>query len=490
MPVQILISAPKHKLSSTCIRLLWSAFVLVIWMFRVTPGYSQELPAGWSPPVSIFRTAGSVASTPMALVPDQMGRVHLLFPHQPDEDTATGIDYMLWDGVQWSPPVNVLVNPDGSSSQVVRAAIGQDDMIHVIWLGGNNRLYYSSAAASQAGSAHSWLTPEPIAEALPTEAGIAVAPDGSVWVAYADAIISETISLVGLEAGRGYWTNAATISTSERDVFPGEVGLVIDDQGRMHLTWTTILKPDAWPPTGVYYARSLDHGETWEARRIAGGDYGQAGVAVPSTDEVHVFWSSTVGGDGTFHQWSLDGGETWSNPSRFIERGGFSGLPSFGVDSTDNLHYLRGSAVYAEWGDGNLSPVQTITSDEVCQQGKISCGERAMIALTTGNRLHAVFETDFNQLWYTFRELDAPETSGAITTPAAVDSIVIAPGTPAISAIESDTSVAPNEFATNRIDEVGPVGSALEGLILSMLPPALFIVAVVMYFTTRKSRRR
>ena len=459
----------------------------------IAPAQAQEASPNWSSPISIVQTNGQLANTPMALLSDRMGRVHLLFPHKPEEAIPTGIDYMAWEDGQWSEPVNVLINPDNSPAQIVRAVIDQQDMIHAIWGGGNNKLYYSSAPAAEAGSARSWLTPTEIAQSLPTEAGIAVAPNGSVWVAYADATLPDAIGLVTLPADGETWLSGGPSIDAGVDIFPGEVGLAIDDLGRMHLTWTTIRKPDDWPPTGVYYARSLDQGATWETRPILEGDYGQAGVAIPTSDEVHIFWSSTVGGDGTYHQWSEDGGETWSNPNRFIDRGGFSGLPSFSVDSSGNLHYLRGSGVYAMWANGDLTPVRPITTDEVCLQGQVSCGERAQLALTFGNRLHAVFETDFNQLWYTSKELDTPAVSVATPTPAVPAAAVAQEAEmPAVIAVAWADDSETGTTSSPRADFAGQSSrssSQVQVLLVSILPALLLVAGVTAFFLAKKSSR-
>lgn len=469
------------------------AVVLLLCYILHPPAVQAQQVAIWSPPISILRTAGRVASTPMGLVADPRGAVHLLFPHAPDETTPDGIDYMVLKNGQWSDPVNILINPDNSAAQIVRAVMDAQSVIHVVWSGGNNKLYYSSAPVEQAGSARGWLAPTAIAESLPTEAGIAVAPDGSIWVAYADATQAATVALIRLRPGAETWASAGPPIPAGVDIFPAEVGLVIDGQGRLHLTWTVVKKPDGWPPQAVYYARSQDEGATWEIRAVAEGDYGQAGVVVPNPDEVHIFWSSTVRGDGTYHQWSSDGGQTWSPPQRFIERGGFSGLPSFGVDSLGNVHYMRGSAVYAMWDGSALSTPRPITTAEVCLQGQISCGERAQMAITAGNLLHAVFETDFNQLWYTALPLDAPAvlapTASPTVTPPLNPSAI---GNPPTSTPTVDTNQVAGETGRLTTFDNSPAtntGGQVRILVLGVLPSLLLVAGAVLFTVTRKSRR-
>ncbi len=132
----------------------------------------------------------------------------------------------------------------------------------------------------------------------------------------------------------------------------------MDGAGRLHAVWTEYQLPGGWPPTGVYYSRSTDGGVTWSAaRQMAPEWHAQIGVTTVGNDAVHLVWRSTVGRDGTFHQVSLDGGDTWAAPDRNDDLGGISGLPSFAVDTAGTLHYLIGRVFYANWAKGSAEPL-------------------------------------------------------------------------------------------------------------------------------------
>lgn len=478
--------------SPTWTRLLLAASVMSVGFFTAGLVELRASGTGWSPPVMIIETDGDLANTAMALVSDNSGRLHLLFPHRPGGTNSTGIDYMVWEAGEWSEPVNVFIGPGESTVQNVRAVVDSNRMVHAVWRGANNGLYFSSAPTQRADTVHAWLTPLMLGESLPTEAGIAVAPDGAVWVAYADATQADTITLVELTVQGDAQSRAEHSVHAGVNIYPGEVSIAIDSLGRMHLTWTTLQIPESWPPTGVYYARSLDHGVTWETRIVAEGDYGQAGLAVPTSDEVQLFWSSTVGGDGTYHQWSPDGGQTWSAPERFMEQGGFSGLPTFGVDSAGNTHYLRGSGVYAVWDGRSLSPHQPITTDDVCLLGQISCGERAQLALTAGNRLHAVFETDFDRLWYTSKVLEVPELDSLAVSELPVEQLVggqdVAPK--ASPSPRLDNSPATRQLPSSDLTRqtTGSV-SQTTALWVAVSSAMILVLGVVLYVRIGKLRR-
>lgn len=482
-------------LDNSKVWLLLVTWTLLVCLIYAPSVLSQNNSTEWSAPIAIVETDGKVASTPMALVGDSWGRLHLLFPHSPNDTIATGIDYISWDGDRWSIPVNVLINLDGSSTQNVRAVIDGDDRIHAIWNGGANKLYYSSASTDDANSAHGWLAPIVIAKTLPTEAGIAVAPDGNIWVAYADADLKGDIDFVVISEQTGTRDYQGSAVHDRTDRLPGEISLVIDNKGHIYLTWTTFETPEGWPPTAVHNARSLDLGNTWEARIVAKGDYGQSGVVVPMSDQVHIFWNSTIGGDGTYHQWSSDGGRTWSSPERFIERGGFSGLPSLAVDSTGGVHYLKGDSLYTMWNGIQFSAIQGV-SDSACpraqDQAKISCGERAQLALTTGNRLHVIFETDFNQLWYISRELDTPMIPTPNVPQPQQELAVAEEGIPKeMQSSTMDETLLAEQNQINPLDHSQDTRSInqVEILGLSIMVPFLLVFGIVVFVIMRKSRR-
>lgn len=366
----------------------------------------------WSPPEIIAQSDGTVAVYNMALIADEAGQLHLFYPHRPDESLTFGVDYVLWDGTGWRPPVNVMVNDDGSGVTHIKAAIDAQQRIHLIWGGGFNRLRYAQAPAAGAGTPQGWSRPQIIAEAV-TQAGIAVGPDGKLFVAYADAGTQGRLSMVFSADEGTSWSAPHVVALSTSGTAPGRVDLAVDDGGRLHVTWTGHTLPDGDPLTGVFYSRSLDGGSTWEEPlQVDGERNGEIGVGAAGENRVHLVWRSNIGGDGTFHQWSPDGGQTWSAPDREDDRGGISGMPSFAVDSVGAIHYTIGPAKVAAWRDGRLSDYVDVAGEalrgRVQEEPRGTSPERAVLAITKGNHLHVVFETGFNTLWHTARVLELP----------------------------------------------------------------------------------
>jgi hypothetical protein len=425
----------------------------------------------------------------MALVADRAGGLHLFYPHQPDESSSYGIDYVHWNGSEWSQPVSVLVNPDGSDASHVRAAVDAGQVIHLVWAGGLYRLYYASVPAALAGSVQAWSKPEAIATAI-TEATIVAGSDGALTVAYADDPDLGRVSLIRSEDGGTTWSSPVPVAFTAPGTVPGEVSLAVDGAGRFHVTWTEHTLPSGSPLTGVFYTRSLDGGLNWESPLLVDGErHGEIGVAAVGDDQVHLVWRSNIGGDGTFHQWSGDGGETWSLPDVYDDRGGMSGLPSFAMDSAGALHYVIGPGFVATWRDGTLGPYVGVAGEELrtgLNQGeRWTYPERAVIAITTGNRLHVVFETGFEKLWHTTRLVEAPMLpTVALPTPAATPTSL--PREP-----EPSTQPKPTPTATRAVLS-GPFSSAspepLPAVVVGVAGSAALVLVVVVWQITRRRK--
>jgi hypothetical protein len=90
--------------------------------------------------------------------------------------------------------------------------------------------------------------------------------------------------------------------------------LALDNSGRLHLAWVRGALPGAGTSLGVYYAQSDDGGQSWtEPVEIGGVDSDNPRIVVAGPDQLHLAWTRpTSAGLEIVHQWSPDGGQTWS----------------------------------------------------------------------------------------------------------------------------------------------------------------------------------
>lgn len=392
--------------------MLISALMVMTMLFSPQAVAAQGGMEGWSRPEIVAQTDGRIPGAAV-LLGDKSGALHMLFEHQPDNQAA-GIDYMRWDGATWSKPNTIIVDAGGAGARLPRAVIDANQLLHLIWVGSGNTLNYASAPLSQAGSAQSWPKPLTIGTTFGMPA-IALDAAGRLLVAYSNQAMEGAVAFVQSTDGGKSWSEPQTVAMSTANSIPADIGLAVDGSGRLHVVWTEYQLSEGNPITGAYYAQSVDGGQIWTAPlQVAGARHGQLGVTAVGADQVHLVWRSNVGGDGTFHQWSSDGGNTWFAPNQFEDGGGMSGMPSFAVDSLNRLHYVIGSVFYAWWTDGIHRGYVDIVPADIRQQSKLSrYGEEATMGVTLGNRLHVMFQIDLKTLWYTSRLLDSPELERA-----------------------------------------------------------------------------
>lgn len=471
--------ANMSPVSRVALALLSAVFLLL----APEPARAQS-ESPWTPPVIIAQTEGQLSAS--VLVPDDLGRLHLFYPEQPDESQTGFINYMQWDGTSWSQPIDVIIDPEATMPDSLRAVIDTQQVMHLVWHGGNNGLRYASAPVNGVGLAQMWSTPVTIASAIGAHDVLADL-DGNLYVAYATWPETGAIEVISSFDGGASWGMPVTAIVTPQDTVPHEIRLAKNGAGPLHMTWTTYELPDGWPAIGAFYAQSLDDGATWTSeQQMAPPYHGQIGVGTLGDDEVHLVWRSNIGGDGTFHQRSTDRGITWLDPNQYDDKGGFSGLPSFAVDSSGRMHYMIGPGYHARWDDDGLSRYTDIVTPEVRNSAATSNGEQAVMAITLGNQLHVVFETDFTALWYTSKQLDLPP----LPTPTVASAPIIqqessAPAVmPTVSSPPTPTSI-PNLQEFSRNDAGSPRSSSF-AVIFGVVPALLLVGTVVVAALMRR----
>lgn len=451
--------------------------------FIVSPILARVV-GDWTAPEIIFETTGAAPIGGIALMTDTRGYLHLLYAHQPETGIAAGIDYMWWNGDIWSEPNNIIVNYDGSAATFARAALDAQQVIHLIWLGGGRTLYYASAPSEMAASPRAWSAPVSLGNAM-TEPDIMVGSDNVIYVAYVDSG-SGTVVVITSEDEGITWSRPLGVTPSNMGTIQSEPRIVMDTTERLHIVWTELLLPDGWPPTGAFYTHSTDRGNSWAIPLEIGesGYYGQISIVSAGQSEIHIICPSTVSGKGIIYQWSSDGGVTWHEPILRSQIRGFSGVPSFAIDTIGYVHHATAQAHYAVWDGENLSAYEDVATQEVRSRSRISSGERAVIAITSGNIVHVVFETDFKYLWHTWKRLDTPLLPTPTPDRTATPLPDIEP-TPTEVVFSSNNHHATPIPAINTTESTVNGASAASGrLLLLTLAPTVFIVLVVILRTT------
>ena len=364
----------------------------------------------WSEPVVIFEGEPGSIQSPV-LASDGAGAVHALWTTEDqgesDDVLAQAIYYSHLEDGRWSQPVDIV---SALETRFPTAAVDLRGTMHILWQGDNLQYFTAWAYLGVATSARGWSTPIPLG--MGNLSGQIVADrHGVLHVAFPGLGNEGPVYRSSSDGGKE-WSipkNVASPATAELSV--DWVRLGINDRGSIHVVWTEFELPNGWPPTGVYYARSSDGGETWSTpTKIAGEGFDQISVAVVGEEIVHVAWNGMAGVYGRYHRSSSDSGESWSDTLAITTGGATSGLPQMALDSAGVLHLLTSvdeCAQYANWSPETKkwTELECISGPEARASEWI---EEPALAISGGNNLHALFWDSRERLWYSSLHTGAP----------------------------------------------------------------------------------
>ena len=333
----------------------------------------------WSTPVTV--TSGDKTIRSPVLFGDHQGRLHAFWAQEGDRD----IYYALWDGEGWTRGFSLLNFPGGQPDNLT-AVIDPNGFLFLVGSDASTgEIYYSHVPIAAILNQAAWSLPQPlpVAGVAATSPEVMVGNDGLVQIAFA----------VPLNEGRGIYLIKAIepIKAGEKMTWspPSQVfdaalagwGMVdmprlgLGEDGTQHVLWIRSSVPPASESLGLYYASSIASHFTDTSEEPPPTDQTAAPVSPASKDDVtpagttsltwsppvevdsgHVLWSQILSaGDGTlhrawqsnsqstllWHQYSLDGGLSWSKAVRV---GGFEdavGPVGMVLDASNRLHMIQ-----------------------------------------------------------------------------------------------------------------------------------------------------
>jgi hypothetical protein len=439
---------------------------------------AQTIPASWSPPQLLYRSDQNV-SNPL-VVNDADDTVHVFWTESSSGETTTSIPTVIYhtelrEGI-WSRPTDILLAPGNESATAPEVSADKQGRLHLIFHGPNNTLYYTSVDARHAGEALAWTAPIAIATAW-LNSGITVDDKGIIHVAY-PGLGNQGVYYTQSSDGGRTWSDGVTIAVPHReDAAPDYAQLVVDSKGGIHVVWTEYQLPKSAPVLGSFYSHSFDEGMTWSpAVRMANGEFPEATIKRDPTDGLHIIWNGVIGLGGRYYTRSDDRGKTWSTPFPIVAKGigGTSGYPDFVADATGTLHlatsigeqvvYVRGQA--GVWSlpvkiSGNLNG---LNSKSV---------ELPRITVNQGNRLYAVVQNGFKEIYFMTAITDAPvKRSTAIP-------IANAPtATPVVLQSEGEKNVIP-EYTIGDAPSIDASRDNANSLVAGFIP-VILVIAVTL----------
>jgi len=407
--------------------------------------------------------------------------------------------YVRYGEEGWTEPTDVMGSPDQLEALYADCVVDRAGRLHLSWLAPNQgpfgRLYYSWAPATDAMSARSWQAPVRIADG--TYGGdLAIDPEGRLHLVYASVEDAAGICHVSSDDNGDSWGLPSCIPREyalrdqESEVNPR---LAIDSHGFLHVVWMlhdySPRSQLAYSSRAVYYARSLDGGQSWsdfapidevESRQEHDGlQPGWGNVTVDHEDRVHIVWVGSADMY-RYHQWSGDGGVTWTTPQVMIATGGYNGWQGLAVDAGGELHVAWPSlsgVEYTYWnGSAWSSPV--LLSD-------VSGPHFAQAAVALGNQLHVVWQDHGGSL-----PLDQPglivhallQTDAGGLEPRPLPTVRVPAGPAATivpTQIPTQAASLPTSTAILLIEPLGPVSDPASPVLIGVIPAILLLILVV-----------
>jgi hypothetical protein len=223
--------------------------------------------------------------------------------------------------------------------------------------------------------------------------------------------------------------------------------------------------------------------------RLADEDYSEGNVAAVGDDTIHLVWHGRVGTGGTFHQWSADGGLTWSEPIELFGGAGLTGAPALSVDSAGTLHLAEVSSdglLYTWWTEG------TWATPVVVDDAGYRPHQPALV-ISEGNRLHLVWHrVETGEIAYSSRLTPAsyvpPKPMPTLTTvPTAVPTVVpTAVPTLTLELLTASTTPPPQNPSVPETPAVAR--SVLLVILVGIVPVGILILVVVLVTLDRQGR--
>jgi len=498
-----------HNLNISWIASAWRravyAAVVLLSLWSCPLDVRAQGPLPWSDPLLL--NEGTEGNSP-AIVADSSGTVHVFWGSYGGDGVSAAIFYRrLQDGV-WSEPVDIIVGPDTQRAVLPQAVIDAQGWLHLVW--DSNGVFYSRAPVATAGSARAWTVPVRLSEAQATTPDIAVDDEGRLHVVYVDMFVSPFVRYTSSEDAGTNWMSPVAVSAPQDKAYALNARLLVDRQRTLHVIWSESIEP--FPPSGIYYARSTDLGQTWTAPfELAAGGYSWGSIGMDGEGMLHVFWTGTADWVGKYHTWSPDGGQNWQPVERLWPgTGGMLGFADMAVDGAGIMHLVSAA------GSGTFFPVATQgeilhvmwLGDHWSAPSHISLPTMnsfrehsfPQIGIERGKTVHVVWtmlnqdpqnQGQYEHVWYASALLPIPELpAAAVPDPLAATAVASAPTpTPASTQVTEPTRTTPPPLTASP--SAAPAStSSLPALVLAVGPALALVAAVVLrQLITRNSRR-
>ncbi len=411
------------------------------------------------------------------------------------------IVYSQWRiGKGWTPPGIIMLPPRGQA-RITGAILDESGRMHVTFFAGDDLaadIYYTSAAAEDAGHAGAWSSPRVVGPGAITPTSGALASDGKgllviVYSGNLENLLGNALYVVHSTDGGETWSDPKELFVTEtRTFWPWGIQMFMDRRERLHFVWSVVGVHGLG--VAVLYA-SMDTRELhWNEPSSMAEAIGQ-GANTPSIIKYRGELIVIYHNDFPTTRWmqrSSDGGGTWTEPVRIFEdHVGSNGPASLVIDSGGTLRMFFGNRSGEQihgmwqsiWEDDQWSSPEAIVSGPTYRDkpgGEGFDPSYATAVVCQGNVVLVTWRTDEgagpNGIWYSYATLDAPELP-VTPLPSPIPSVTATLSTTAASTKPSPQTGPANHFADPS--EIIPARGPTTPIIAGVVPVVIFLTVVI-----------
>jgi hypothetical protein len=487
-------------------------FLILITIFAVTSifilvdvhrSHSQALvDTSWSKPIKLFSNQQNQGGLPF-ITSDVNGGLHVYWTVQGSEEDIDKygmfywVDYVYWNGEEWSEPLDVFVGNYLARSP--KAVIDSSGIMHTVWVD-DEGLKYAPKDIRSPISAKSWTPHVLLIPGLSTIGpfDLYLNEDETLHLLYRD-LGAKTPGYYYLRSQDGglSWDLPRFLSIRPSKVIeaPQE-----DNLATIYAENKTIYA--AWGETDqkIYFSKSQDNGETWDpAVEIATGK-SLLKLTRPINSPLILLSTGDppLKNDICFKVQNTYQKEQHWDTGKIILSPPIKGCLGMDVDAASNGdQYLVTAAYldfqsrnkenevegmgeklyYSQWKNNEWTYPTLILWDDMFYEDLGIQPDFPSIAISEGNILNVVFQTFDGNIWFTRKHLDAPYIAGIPYEPLSEQLPVV--GTQEIQIYDSPSTTPTVDF--QKI----PKAAERNPLVLSIVP-VVILLAVIIFINYRK----
>jgi hypothetical protein len=280
-------------------------------------------------------------------VEDDYGHLHLFWIESDVDANRTLVQYRLLDGTGWTQPIDIFVFPYLINLASIRAILDKTGMIHLFWQPGQySPVYHSYSIDLDPASAKSWSEPQSIGFDDALNYAIEFSPDGTYHIAFTKYGGQEQGVFYAYSLDQGEtWSEPNWIDPDfPNGFYPFMLNFEKDNEGGLHLAWSYNLpKEQGTPGRWLRYAHSQDGGKTWKTPITIVGRKDSLNTITGAMMSVSGKNIILVWADNPFYRYyaySSNLGNTWSTSEQIF--GDLLGQAGDGctVDVLDQVHFV------------------------------------------------------------------------------------------------------------------------------------------------------